>query len=157
MKANQAVFSRLLETGHQKLSEYREEKISRLEFLSDYIFDFVTYDGEMAEMLALKAIHVCEAINRRQTFDFIKDPDRYLWFLVMVNTPFFVDRITWGGSIRSAMWQEDIGYESPGLFDGDKQMDKKMFYTIEAWTAFIEAVIEFGLKEVSLEPAGESK
>ena len=66
---------------------------SRLEYLANYIFDFMTYDEEMDRLFAEKAVEVCAAINDGKTFEYIKDPENYRWLLLMCNMPFFINRL----------------------------------------------------------------
>ena len=56
---------------------------SRLEFLSEYVFNFTTYDSAMGEGFAIKALEVCDSITSRTTFEYIKDEGNYMWFLLM--------------------------------------------------------------------------
>lgn len=124
---------------------------SRLEFLSESIFDFTTYDSEMAELFATKAVEVCAAINDRKTFEYIEDQDNYRWFLVMCNMPFFASRLEWGTSIRGAWWGampgKKIEFQSCGLYIADNQCTDVMSFEVEEWRNFIAAVIEFASAE----------
>jgi len=117
---------------------------SHLEYLSDYIFDFTTYDDEMSELFAKKAIEVCNAISNKTTFDYIKDPEQYKWYLIMCNMPFFEDKLTWGTSIRGAWWEQEIKFVSYGLWNGNTQLNEPIKFTHGEWIEFILAVIEFG-------------
>ena len=103
---------------------------NRLQYLSDEIFDFVTYDSEMAELFSKKAVEVCKAITERKTFEYIEDnQENLIWYLMMCNTPFFLERIEWGTSVRGAWWVgstfQEVEYES------------------DEWERFVEAIIEF--------------
>jgi len=120
---------------------------SRLAYLAQHIFDFVTYDGEMDERFAMKAVEVCAAITNGTTFDYIAAKDDYEWFLLMCNMPFFAERIEWGTSIRGAWWGaprlgEQIKLESCGLWAGDEQVTTLRF-SDDDWRRFVLAVIEF--------------
>ncbi len=119
---------------------------SRLEFLGEQIFNFTTYDGEMSVLFAEKAIEVCDAITRRETFDYIGSADGYKWFLLMCNMPFFADRLEWGTSIRGAWW-DSKSLESCGLWDGDKQLLELNFAPGE-WNEFARALVEFARSDV---------
>ena len=156
MLRNFCKYSSMLEDGYSFFRESRHpEECSRLEFLSDYIFDFTTYDSEIAEFFAIRAIQVCRAINDRTTFQFIEDPDNYRWYLLMCNMPFFADKISWGTSVRGAFWQAPFEFERGdrvnikpslcGLFDGKEQL-LGMEFTLEEWRDFIKALIEFAAK-----------
>lgn len=116
---------------------------SPLEYLGESIFDFTTYDGKMSELFAAQAIEVCDAISAGATFDYIKNAHNYRWYLLMVNMPFFVPKIEWGGSVRGAWWQHDIRFSSCGLWCGDDQISDELRFTQEAWKGFMEAVSNF--------------
>jgi len=121
---------------------------NHLVYLSDHIFDFTTYDSDMSELFASKAVDVCDAINNGTTYEYIKDPEQYKWFLLMCNMPFFEDKLSWGGSIRGAWWdmqfhRKTILFESSGIYVGYKQV-LKIEFNLDGWKRFISAVIVFG-------------
>lgn len=141
-------YRQMLEDGFTELRAFGGGgPSSRLEYLSDFIFDFTTYDGEMSELFASKALEVCEAISNRTTYDYIKEPESYRWFLLMCNMPFFADRIEWGTSIRGAWWGgppgELIEFSSSGLFLDGEQVTEPLRFTDAEWSAFIAAVLTF--------------
>lgn len=127
---------------------------SRLEYLSEHIFDIVTYDSEMSELFASKAIDVCTAINNRKTFEFIEDIENYKWFLIICNIPFFSERIEWGASIRGAWWRlttkkDQIDFKSCGLWVGDEQLIDTLKFSENEWGYFVRAIIEFAREELN--------
>jgi hypothetical protein len=81
-----------------------DPEVGKLEFLSDAIFDFTTYDGEISSTMGVWALSVCKAISDKKTFEYIKSEEGYLWYILIVNMPFFQDKLDWGGSIRGAWW-----------------------------------------------------
>lgn len=142
-----------LETGYRLFREQRESEdreYSRLEFLSDHVFNFTTYDSEISECFALYALKVCSAINNKTTFELIKDEQDYKWYLIMCNMPFFQGKLSWGCSIRGAWW--DAGVQTfrfddiVCLFCKNDQEMSEMEFTIEEWSEFIEAIIAFAAK-----------
>ena len=146
-------YKELLEHSHKVAAETFEcAPQSRLEYLGDHIFDFTTYDGEMTVLFARKAVEVCEAINSRLTFDYIKDADNYRWYLLMCNMHFFEDKLEWGTSIRGAWWGarpgRQIEFDSCGLFVGDEQLTETLKFSADDWSQFIAAVIEFAAPEM---------
>lgn len=145
----------MLEHSHTTYKEFLGDKEStRLEYLSGEIFNFTTYDSDVAELFARKALDVCEAINKRKTFEYQQDTGGYHWFLIMINMPFFTDRLNWGTSVRGAWWDhKEFKLGSCGLFEGEKQV-LEMTFTRDEWMAFIEALVEFGETE---EPSDENK
>lgn len=138
-------YVRMLNEGYE--FNAGSDQISRLEYLSDYIFDFTTYDSAMAELFATKALEVCQAISDRTTFDYIKEPDSYRWYLVMVNMPFFSGRLNWGTSIRGAWWDvsapNSITFSTCGLWSNGVQITELAF-TTEKWNDFVVALLDFG-------------
>ena len=145
-------YRRMLEEGHAETDAFqRQGKTSRLEYLSDHIFDFTTYDGEMSELFARRALEVCAAISNSTTFDYIKDAEQYRWYLVMCNMPFFADKIEWGTSVRGAWWgeppHEKIKFDSCGLWLDGRQLYEPMEFSRDQWREFIAAVLAFGSEE----------
>lgn len=139
----------ILSESHALVDSYNDEQTqtSRLEYLASAVFGINTYDGEMDGLLSAKAVEVCHAVSGKTTFEYIKDPDKYQWYLIMCHLPFFADRIEWGSSIRGAWWTayEGIAFESCLLFDGDSQLHEPIKFTERGWEEFIDAVVEYGL------------
>ena len=137
-------YLQLLNDGYaedRQMSECPPE--SRVEYLAQHVFGFVTYDSAMDELLGARAIEVCRAISTRTTFDYIKDAEQYRWFVVMCNMPFFATRVDWGTSIRGAFWQRGQPVlNSCGLFLGHAQVNSLEFAEGE-WEKFILAVVSF--------------
>lgn len=142
--------------GYLKLLEHSFEVVkscsecapeSRLAYLSEHIFNFTTYDSEMDELFAAKAVEVCYAINNGATFYYIKKSENYKWFLLMCNMPFFEGKLEWGTSIRGAWWGarpgRQIELDSCGLWMGDQQLTETLKFGNDEWKLFIAAVIEF--------------
>ena len=145
-------YRRMLEEGHAEIDGFQGQgRTSRLEYLADNVFDFTTYEGEYSELFAKKALEVCAAISDGKTFEYIKEPEGRLWYLLMVNMPFFADKLEWGTSIRGAWWDEPprkkIEFSSCGLFLGGKQLHETMKFTRDQWREFIAAVVAFGVEE----------
>lgn len=115
------------------------------QFLAVHVFQFTTYDDAADELLGQKAIEVCEAITTNTTFKYACD-ENYLWYLTMVNMPFFGGRLTWGTSIRGAMWESPMpSFHTCGFYEGWNQItDPIEFKTRDEWLAFITAVVAFG-------------
>ena len=140
-------YLKLLEHSYAKAVELDEcPPDSRLEFLGEQVFNFTTYDGEMSALFSGKAIEVCDAINNRATFDYIKDLENYRWFLLMCNMPFFAGRLSWGTSIRGAWWDADK-LESYGLYEGDEQV-LSLDFTRDEWAEFSKSLVEFARSDV---------
>jgi len=134
-------YIKLLRDGFAAEKQFRDVE-SHLEYLSDEIFNFTTYDSEIAELFASRAIEVCKAITERKTFEYVVDKENYKWYLLMCNMPFFAERTEWGASVRGAWWNAST-FRSYGLFDGDEQITDEIKFSVEEWEKFINAIIEF--------------
>jgi len=120
---------------------------TRLEYLSDYVFDFCTYDSDLSIIFATMAVDVCEAINKRTTFEYInKGQSNYQTFVLMCNIPFFADRIEWGTSIRGAFWNCTMTLSGRIFWFGDTQGEDDISFTKDKWEEFITAVCTFADK-----------
>jgi hypothetical protein len=140
-------YSKLLEDGFRETSNWNYDPNfpqTRLEYLGEHIFGFTTYESEVLEKMTKKALEVCEAITCKKTFDYISTSESNEWYLIMVNMPFFCNRLDWGTSIRGAWWcYEMMEFRSCGLYDGDNQMTDTLKLDTENWRLFIAALLNF--------------
>lgn len=116
---------------------------SRLEYLSSYVFGFVTYDDAIDKILAEKAVQVCCAISKRKTFEYIFDKKRYEWYLIMLNMKFFSEKIEWGTSIRGAWWSNEITISSCGFYNGEDQVTIDIKFNSQEFDVFVDAIVKF--------------
>ena len=84
---------------------------TKMEFLGATIFDFTTYDGDIDILFAERMIEVIECILNGTTFEYQSDRDKYVNYLTMVNMPFLVDKLEWGGSVRGAWFDNHKQYK----------------------------------------------
>lgn len=128
-----------------------EQPKSRLEYLADHVFDFTTYDGGMDQLFAQKAVEVIDSINNRTTFEYQeKNQENYQWYLIMVNMPFFQNRLNWGTSIRGAWWDVKITeINSCGFYIGEQQITESLSFNNERWIEFMKAIVEFAKPEMT--------
>jgi len=123
-----------------------DENLSKFDFLAQNIFDFITYENKISSFLAKKCLEVCNAISSKSTFDYIKEENNHLWYLVMVNMPFFKNKLDWGTSIRGAWWrnygESKFKIESCGLYIEQDQLLEILFNEKE-WIEFIDAMDVF--------------
>lgn len=156
---NKQDYLRMLEDGHTAMDDFQNQgDTSRLSYLADYIFDFTTYEDEMGELFARKAVEVCAAISERRTFAYLGASDENrMWYLIMCNMPFFANRLEWGTSIRGAWWDEPVTLDTCGLFWQGEQVTAPMKFAHGEWCEFIDAVREFaaGSKQPNAEVTGQ--
>jgi hypothetical protein len=122
---------------------------SKIDYICNQIMGIITYDCEQSEIIATKSLEVAEAITRKETYEYIKNPDNYTWYLMVCNLPFFAKRIEWGTSIRGAWWKNDwrdtkkIHLNTCGLFMADGEQETDWYFTEDEWSEFILACVEF--------------
>jgi hypothetical protein len=104
-------FISILDENYKEQSQMGLELESKIEYVGNVIFDFTTYDGEIDVLFANRMIPVLKSILDRETFEYIKDEEQYINYLTMVNMPFLVDKLEWGGSIRGAWFDNFQEYE----------------------------------------------
>lgn len=149
-------YLKLLQNSYETERRNECSPESPLEYLGESIFDFTTYDGKISALFAQKAVEVCDAITTCTTFEYIKDAEKYRWYLLMCNMPFFASKLNWGTSIRGAWWDHKITFQSCGLWDGDEQLADEMTFTGDEWALFMAAVSEFSKTNAIGEPAAGS-
>lgn len=140
-------YLKLLENSYEQCKESQcDGDMERLEFLAENIFDFTTYENVVSSLMAKKCLEVCRAISDRKTFEYIESEEGNLWYLLMVNMPFFAEKLEWGTSIRGAWWilynDHQFTISSCGLYVGYEQLLEIKFNKDE-WTKFINAMIKF--------------
>ena len=102
-----------------------------------YLFGFCTYDEKLDEILVKRCLDVCDAVTNGATFEYIaKSDDDRLWYTVVLNFPFFAERVEWGTSIRGAWWKS----HQPVFSDGRFQI---YFDSVDDWVDFLAHVKEF--------------
>jgi hypothetical protein len=125
---------------------------TRSGFLANAIFGFITYDDDIDTIFGRKAVEVCLAITEKRTFAYQEETDNYQWYLLMVNMPFFRDKLEWGTSIRGAWWNihgdDTFTLTSDGLWVGREQQTTWTFHE-KSWEAFIFAMAKFIGMEVT--------
>lgn len=153
MKKTQQEWLELLWHSHLHEDSMEADQTSRLEYLAKAVFGIWTYDGEKDEEFAGRAVEVALTISNKTTFDYIKEPGQYRWYLLLCHFPFFADRIEWGCSIRGAWWRsyEGIKFQSCSLWEispkSQTQLHEEMTFDEKGWQAFIDAVCEYAQGE----------
>lgn len=150
-------FLKLLEFSFNFAGDVTGNKpMSKLSWVGDVIFDFTCYDDVASETFAYWAIVVAKAISERKTFECMeKNGD--IFYLTMVNMPFFIGRLEWGTSIRGAWWDIDRPYpnmalslDTDGIYSEDgKQLCPLKFNDNNEWLDFMDALYEFTNEEMA--------
>lgn len=145
-------YAAMLREGYAAVTSVLDDEISRLEYLSDWVFGFTTYETEYSELFARKALEVCQAISAQETFVYIEQSENRLWYLMLLNTPFFATKIDWGTSVRGAWWsgpapRYTIKLSCNGLWLDGRQVCEPLEFTRDQWRRFIAAVVAFGAEK----------
>lgn len=125
-----------------------EETASGWEFLSDRIFDFVTYDDSVDRVFAQRAVEFIRSVTERNTFAVIDQSEaHYLWWLMMPNVVFFENTLNWGTSIRGAWWDVDKRRtkfaDCTGLVNDQGKQELMIEVDTDGWKAFMQAILQF--------------
>lgn len=134
----------LLDTYQDSITYSGRPDYSRLAYIGDYIFEFETDDPNMAELFAKKALEICRVISRGEAQIFTREPNNYQWFLVMVNIPFFRNKIDSGPSIRNIWWTHNQDYLNIYSLFICGEMQNNVSFSHDEWIEFIEALLIFG-------------
>ena len=109
----------ILERDYLLKKSYHEHDYTVEDYLSEYVLNYTTYDSELDNQLVFRSCVVIDAILRGETFKLIEDKsqDWYLWYIVIVNMPFFVDKLEWGTSVRGAWFHFHRDTEFNGVLE----------------------------------------
>lgn len=125
----------------EKMNEYSN---SKLEWLGEFLFDFIAYDPEITELFSKKMIEVCQVITDRKTFEYQENEDNYLWYMIMVNMSFLQNKLNWGTSIRGAWWGIYDSFVVPhGILSFDYNHSDTTIHGLENWNNFINSLSVF--------------
>lgn len=72
------------------------------------VFDLVTYDSRLDERFVKDILEVLKVIQKRQTFDYIRDGANYVKYILVCQLLRDFQWIDWGTSIRGA-WFDFVG------------------------------------------------
>ena len=140
-------YLKMLEHSYKMYKEITFDKdATKLEYLASGVFDFITYEDHHSQVMATKCIEVCLAITNKTTYEYISSECDYRWYLIMVNMPFFQNKLEWGTSIRGAWWDvygdETISILGKELFWNERMLEEVKFKK-EEWDEFINALADF--------------
>jgi len=107
MEHSKDYYLKIIRRGYQEecndTSDFNK-KISKEEFIGNYVFDICTYDDETCVKMTREWLEVCECISEGKTFEYISTDKGYETYLRTINYDFFMKKIDWGSSIRGAWW-----------------------------------------------------
>jgi len=82
-------YKQILEDHYKEELEIQDYPYTKHHFLSEHVFNFITYDSDIDKMFSIRMLDVINAILKKQTFDYIeKSQANYENYLTMVNMSF---------------------------------------------------------------------
>lgn len=110
-------------------------KQQRLEFVVDQLFNMITYDSEVSCIFGRQLIEVMRVIYNRTSYDYIKDDNKYLIFILVANVLNDCGMIEWGTSIRGCWFIQKDNIQFPGLDDNEvyQMEDEKDYLKLIEW------------------------
>jgi hypothetical protein len=75
-------------------------------WLSNEVFDLTTYDEELDEMFGRKMIEVCKVILEGKTFEYIRNREKYVQYILACQPLEKHGWINWGTSIRGSFFED---------------------------------------------------
>lgn len=96
----------IYEAHYKEYSSTFKHEVSKYEWASRNIFDLITYDEHIDEVLVKYCLIVLDTILYRTTYEFIKSEDNYIVYIVVCQLLNEFGWIDWGTSIRGA-WFND--------------------------------------------------
>lgn len=119
------------------------------EWAASHIFDLVTYDGGLDELFVKKIIEVCKVILDKTNYEYIKDENNYINYILVCQILDRFDWIEWGTSIRGAWFGPSMnprylleGTEITYYYDGKSETrgHPDVPFTIENLKKLIEFI-----------------
>lgn len=88
-------------------SEKPSKKKFKYMFLSNYIFDVITYDENLDYEFGKKIYEVIKVIQERKNFDYISNSKKYETYILVCNLLNQFELIEWGTSVRGAWFDKE--------------------------------------------------
>ena len=124
-------YYKALEKLYKERANINDDNLSKRAFLSNYIFDYTTYDENMDIILAERTLEVIKHISNKTTFDYIMVENNYLNYITIINMKFMNDKLDWGTSIRGAWFDHDYSGEIWGIKIKDGELGQFMKELLE--------------------------
>ena len=131
-----------LQKLYEEYQSIRDGEATVYEWAASWIFDLATYDGDLDELFVKEIVRVSEVIINDENFDFIKQQENYIKYILVCQLLYRFDWIEWGTSIRGA-W---INYSAKRCIYKDYDDELTIPFTAENYKELIEFIKD---KEVS--------
>lgn len=110
---NMMVFKQLIEDRYNECNSFDPSLYrSKIDFIGQEVFEFITYDDSMSEMFTVTMLDVLECILNGKNSEYHGKSDaHYQAYLLMVNMTFLSNKLNWGTSIRTAFFDSEAEHE----------------------------------------------
>jgi hypothetical protein len=120
---------------------------TKYDWAASRIFDLVTYDPSLDEYFVKTILEVCKVILEKRNYDYIRNKDQYLIYILVCQMLDNFNWINWGTSIRGA-WFEATHHiiESKDILEDLEWGDSDGWHKIEHVPFTVDnlrALIEF--------------
>jgi hypothetical protein len=130
-------FKAQLDLSYDQYNEANDIKVNKATYLAEEFFDFTTYSDQISEKMGMTALGICKIISENSVNKFCELSEaHHEAYLMMINMPFFVDKINWGVSIRHPFWD----FEN---FKTSVITDKTIIITLRNWNILIKAMTDW--------------
>ena len=87
---------------YEQQRSWTDPEMSKYEWAANHVFDLTTYDGDLDELFVKCIVDILKVIRDRSNFEYIKDEDNYIGFIIVCQLLDKFHWIDWGTSIRGA-------------------------------------------------------
>lgn len=118
-----------------------QDEIMSLKYvwLAEDVFHIDTYDDNLSEKFGRAILEVLRVIKNRQNYEYIKNEDNYIKYILVCNLLDMNDLISWGTSIRGA-WFEFMDY---GGYDDHRRIFIEPHDNGKGYAEWSEEVINY--------------
>ena len=91
--------------NYEEVCSWHDDEYDKYEWAANYIFELITYDAALDEKFVKDIIEVCKVIIDKRNYDYIKDDNNYIKYILVCQLLDRFQWINWGTSIRGAWFE----------------------------------------------------
>lgn len=130
-----------------------DDRQSKYEWAASEVFGLTTYDGDLDETFVKAILEVCKVIHNGSNFEYIKNEQNYIKYILVCQLLDKFHWIEWGTSIRGAWfdgWYPNTKFhpiieedEWTAYNDDEEEWETRILNMVEFTNDNIKAFIEF--------------
>lgn len=113
---------------------------SKYEWAASNIFELSTYDGALDELFVKKIVEVCKVIINGATYEYIRNGENYIAYILVCQLLNSLQWIEWGTSIRGAWFLAELESKPILKYYVHGEGYKEIPFTIDNLKALIEFI-----------------